>query len=282
MIFIVGTGRCGTHLLRDMLNLHRDVYIPQETQWIPKMYEFYGLACNPFEQYVDIIERTHFYHENALTIDVILEDFEISKHEFYRLVKSMIRNLYETNTIEVNQAIYQVLAKLKGKTIYGEKTPEYGLYMHDLQRIWPESRFLNVIRNGRDVALSMSKHGGYRKMASLRIINWCPVSFDSYYRINDINPPIILKKIGSLFPESVRSIGKAILYGKRETNEKESLVPFIDIWSARIKKISDESTRLKKGSYFEVKYENILNNPQPGPQGIIIRRFVLNQLMGKV
>jgi hypothetical protein len=42
-----------------------------------------------------------------------------------------------------------------GLTAWGDKTPHYIFEMHLLDRLFPEALFLNVIRDGRDVALSL-------------------------------------------------------------------------------------------------------------------------------
>ena len=41
-----------------------------------------------------------------------------------------------------------------GKSRWGDKTPDYVLYMKDLKKVWPNAQFIHVIRDGRDVALS--------------------------------------------------------------------------------------------------------------------------------
>src|SRR5439155_5974632 len=51
--------------------------------------------------------------------------------------------------------IYALYARSQGKTRYGDKTPWFVLYLPLLSRMFPEARFLHLIRDGRDVALAI-------------------------------------------------------------------------------------------------------------------------------
>lgn len=51
--------------------------------------------------------------------------------------------------------LFALYAVTHGKTLYGDKTPDYMLSMPFLVRLFPEARFVHVIRDGRDVALAL-------------------------------------------------------------------------------------------------------------------------------
>ena len=257
MFFVVGTGRSGTNLLRDMLNLHESIYMPQETHWIPKMHEFYGLTANPFSVYQNIIERTR-YHDDMLAIERLLEDFEFDKQALYALAAQRLRDENAATLVEVNDAIFGSLAEAKGKVLYGDKTPEYGFYMGMLQQLWPESRFVHMIRDGGDVALSMSKHRGFEEMVNRDVINWCSVAFD--YRARRIAWEERVKESArAIIPPVARPVIKKLL--GRGDEDSVSLAPYGRLWRARLRRISDEATRLKPGTYCEIRYEELLSEP---------------------
>ncbi len=52
---------------------------------------------------------------------------------------------------------FRAFANKNGSARWGEKTPEYALGMQQIQRMWPDAKFIHVIRDGRDVALSLKK-----------------------------------------------------------------------------------------------------------------------------
>ena len=55
------------------------------------------------------------------------------------------------------RAFYKIFPERQGKPRYGEKTPAYVKNMLKIERAMPEARFIHVIRDGRDVALSRWK-----------------------------------------------------------------------------------------------------------------------------
>lgn len=55
------------------------------------------------------------------------------------------------------EAFYTLYAERNGKSRWGDKTPAYHAHMHLKEEIFPDARFIHVIRDGRDVALSVLK-----------------------------------------------------------------------------------------------------------------------------
>ncbi len=54
-------------------------------------------------------------------------------------------------------APFVAYAKREGKTRWGDKTPAYISHIDRLAAIWPDARFIVLVRDGRDVALSVMK-----------------------------------------------------------------------------------------------------------------------------
>jgi hypothetical protein len=62
--------------------------------------------------------------------------------------------------------VFSLYASCRGKPRYGDKTPVYVLTMPMLAALFPEARFVHVIRDGRNVALSlMEMEHGPRELA---------------------------------------------------------------------------------------------------------------------
>jgi hypothetical protein len=52
--------------------------------------------------------------------------------------------------------IFDLYGQTQGKRLVGDKTPGYVRRMKTLHALWPQARFIHLIRDGRDVCLSMS------------------------------------------------------------------------------------------------------------------------------
>jgi hypothetical protein len=155
----------------------------------------------------------------------------ISRTELFEATRAALNQ--ETSTVvEFNDALYRVLAAAAGRCVVGDKTPDYCAYVTLIQSLWPKAKFIHVIRDGRDVALSMSKHPGYQRMASLMIPNWVPLSLDKRYAMTD------------------------------RLNRAPTLEDYIGLWDLRIRRTLDDARCLPADSYFELRYENLLQDPQ--------------------
>jgi len=140
MPIIVGNPRSGTTLLRLMLDAHPDLAIPPETYFIPALLQLEGDSHHL---------REAFYKQ--LTADPRWPDFHLSAESFYTHLFNI-----EPFTITAGlRCFYQMYAKRFGKSRWGDKTHGYVLQIQDIQATLPEAHFIHIIRDGRDVALSM-------------------------------------------------------------------------------------------------------------------------------
>jgi hypothetical protein len=141
--FIVARGRSGTTLLRAMLDAHPDMAIPNESHFVVQFarrragYETdAGFDLTGFTR--DLLDHWAF-RRWGLPEESVLAAYQASPPSDY---PSAVRGLYSA------------YAHHHGKTRYGDKTPSYVLSMRLLASTFPEARFIHLIRDGRDVALS--------------------------------------------------------------------------------------------------------------------------------
>ena len=137
--FIVGVPRSGTTLLRLMCDAHPELSIPPETGFMPAVL---GLGARG-EQLREAFLR-------AVTQTPSWGDANIPRATFERALREA-----EPFTVARGvRAFYLTYAGRFGKTRWGDKTPFYCLHMDKIERVLPEARFIHIIRDGRDVALS--------------------------------------------------------------------------------------------------------------------------------
>ena len=151
-LFIVGMPRSGTKLLRDLLNRHPRIGIPTaESHFVPQLVARFGaepnLGCPE--------RRDRFYRCLAETTF-----FGWMKAEGRVLERSTLAETADpTSWASIFETIFRYYApgNRDGDFIWGDKTPEYLLKMHDLKALFPAARFLHILRDPPDSCLSVGR-----------------------------------------------------------------------------------------------------------------------------
>jgi hypothetical protein len=147
--FVVGCPRSGTTLLRAMLDSHPDLAVPGESYFIvelapqfsPKRFRRFKL-----DRFADVLlAHPRFEHWELPAADVRAA-FAAEQPDDYA---AALRVLYAT------------YARAQGKPRYGDKTPNYVLDLPLLGDLFPEAQFVHMVRDGRDVALSVTQIEGW-------------------------------------------------------------------------------------------------------------------------
>ena len=136
--FVVGLTRSGTTLLRMMLDAHPQLTIPPETHFVPDL-----IKAARDEAGVDGMLA-------AMTENRTWGDFGIDADE----MRERLAAIPPADPAEAVRAFFRTYAERQGKPRWGDKTPAYMLSVGRIGRTLPESRFVHLIRDGRDVALS--------------------------------------------------------------------------------------------------------------------------------
>jgi hypothetical protein len=139
--FIVGVGRSGTTMLRLMLDAHPQLTIPPETHFVPELIEAIDEGAGP-ERAVDVMRSVRQWGDLQMDAEEVL---------------ARLQAIEEWNAGNALRTFYAIYAERQGKPRFGEKTPAYVRKMRLIERAMPEARFVHVIRDGRDVALSRWK-----------------------------------------------------------------------------------------------------------------------------
>jgi hypothetical protein len=156
-LFIVGCGRSGTTLLRMMLHAHPALSIPQESHFIYRIARSRARGGWPATLDAEGWEHLVTYLDNTPHLDA---------WEFDRsAVRSRLEALDDHTHGAAFEALFREYLDQQGGTRWGDKTPQHVQYMLLLDRLFPHSRYVHVVRDGRDVALSlMTRKWGPRRM----------------------------------------------------------------------------------------------------------------------
>lgn len=137
MPIVIGVARSGTTLLRLMLDAHPELAIPHETHFLPAALREPDASRERFSE--------------LLTGFPTWEDLDTPAELF----RGELLGVEPFSVPEGLRAFYRLYARSRGKGRWGDKTPKYVLHVRDIHEALPEARFLHIIRDGRDVAVSL-------------------------------------------------------------------------------------------------------------------------------
>jgi hypothetical protein len=136
---IIGAPRSGTTLLRLMLDAHPELAIGPETHFLPLVY---AIRNEPHarRRFFEIVVNSRSW-----------VDFGLDQESF----QSALDRIEPFNLSDACRCFYRTYAAKFAKQRVGDKTPNYALHLEVIQALLPEARFIHLIRDGRDVALSL-------------------------------------------------------------------------------------------------------------------------------
>ena len=143
-VFIVGCPRSGTTLLQRIVDAHPQIAIMSESRWIAEWFE----------------ERRGLTLDGTITSELVSQLFENPR--FARLhigrekLMTLMRDDGPVSYSSFVADIFDLYGRRKGKALVGDKTPAYVRRLDILHALWPEARFVHLIRDGRDVCLSVA------------------------------------------------------------------------------------------------------------------------------
>jgi len=145
--FIVGSDRSGTTLLRLMLNAHSRLHVPRESWFLIDLME-----ALPADRPLDSREiergiRTILRHPRW-------PDWDVPEPVLRARLAERGHGVDLAGLVDVT---FRVLADAAGKPRWGDKTPAYVHHIAPLARLFDRARFVHVIRDGRDVCLSLRR-----------------------------------------------------------------------------------------------------------------------------
>ena len=159
--FILGTQRSGTTLLRLILNSHSRIAIPEEGNfWMPLLKSRY--VKGEFQS--SSLDKIIRYLRNSPHLRLWAIDFDQVWHRLQKRPAVTLRELMEE--------LYSFYAKTEGKEIWGDKTPSFFRKIRILKTLFPEARFIHIVRDGRDVFNSWRNMDPAMNNPAVMAIDW--------------------------------------------------------------------------------------------------------------
>lgn len=155
-IFIIGVPRSGTTLLAAMLSMHSNLSCGPETGFFRRL-----AAVNP-NDLCDVAS----WPDTAVNFIANIKHTGYAGYEEKRLLEKYHLNPQQIQAFlaEKHPSIPNILAGVTeqymtaaGKKRWIEKTPDHIQYLPSLRHYFPDSPIIHIVRDPRDVALSLTK-----------------------------------------------------------------------------------------------------------------------------
>ena len=140
VFFIVGAQKSGTTWLQKSLNSIEGIHCLGEGHFIDKLLMPMAQTRHEYNQMMQVVQQ-RVYGGNGFYGPV-------PDQEFLGLMRSWILNIMARNAKAPRESILAL----------GDKTPANSFHVPTLKQLFPRSRFIHLLRDGRDVAVSAFRH----------------------------------------------------------------------------------------------------------------------------
>ena len=144
--FILGNPRSGTSLFRLMLNAHSKIIAPPECgfmQWWYEKYKDWSAIDNKTQRLEEFLDD--------LFTSKKIDTWGLNEEELY----SIIRNELPVDYNELTACVYLGYGvKTEQAKLLIDKNNYYIHHLEWLKQMWPNAKFIHIVRDGRDVACS--------------------------------------------------------------------------------------------------------------------------------
>lgn len=144
-LFVVSAPRSGSTLLRLILDTHPHIAVPPPG-WL------FDLVFPYLYSYGDLGREANLL---ALAEDMLATP-TVKKWPVSITAAELVAQAEEKSFAGLYAALHRAYAKPGGKRRWGEKTPRNGFWMDEIHALFPDARFIHIVRDGRDMAIDIS------------------------------------------------------------------------------------------------------------------------------
>ncbi len=146
-VFIVGCARSGTTLLQRIVDSHPRMAVTPSMHWMRDLLRKHGVR-KPDDPVPPEIVSALLAHPRFARLRLDPEKVE-------RLARPTAHPGARLTHVGLLSGIFRLYGEAAGKPVVGNKTAPFVRRIPELHRLWPGARFVHIIRDGRDVCLSI-------------------------------------------------------------------------------------------------------------------------------
>jgi hypothetical protein len=224
-LFVIGKHRSGTSFLANLLLDHpkiTSVHYPPDSQTyksgVCESCFFYGID----KRYGDISIFENFVEFASV----------VSRSDYFKLAGSSFDDLisyYKADYPNVFRYVMDKFAEHKGAAYWIEKTPSHTLLIKTIKKYYPDAKFVGIIRNEVDTALS-SLHLKKKQDKPRLVRLWALIKVTILKYIYDI----LMTKFKKIYPDDILIID----YSQLVTNKAKVTAGICDFLGLQQKELS--------------------------------------------
>ncbi len=284
-IFIVGTGRCGSTMISDILNLHPEVlslseflaytgicaFRPHRMSGI-RMWRLLSeqqprtrlMLAGDYEELTYPFERPDARYTRDTIPPILcstLPHLTSSPDRLFDELEPIVTRQPAQSPADHYRSLFEWLCARFGYRVWAERSGASILFAPRLLREFPEARFIHIYRDGRETAISMSRHYLFRLLlANLTALR--------AYGLNPI-AAIARSPLWDAASMYIEPVARRLVDQNRLPYDKLTLADFGAFWSAMIERAELVFRRLPADRILQVSLQRIQAEP-----AVQIRRLV--------
>jgi putative sulfotransferase len=277
LTIIVGTGRCGSTMLSEMVSAHQDALglseffvclspdaFPREHMDGARFWEILsrprlkpntliaqGLPAPEFE-YVRRPGRFPAGRIPAVSL-VTLPGLTTDPDGLYDELESVVPRWTKAPVSDQYYRVFNWLCSRLGRHVVVERSGGSLRFLPDLVRCFPEARFVHMYRGGPDCALSMSRHPSFRLAAMLDKMHGY-LGVDPFHRPSADHAGMVPAELRPFLPD--RFDAQAL------RDEPIPLKSFGAFWSYQLIAAAEVLSTLRPDRLLSLRYESVLADPR--------------------
>jgi len=282
-VIVVGTGRCGSTLVSAMMRAHPEVLSVSELfsfatdlgSLIPRAFvaepvsgaDFWRVlaACHPRENLLlrhglrmdEVIypfERGRYRPETGVPAVLLatLPHLDDDPDALFDELAAVMGARQPAPMAEHYRGMFEHLVRRYGRRTWVERSGGTLRIVHRLIQAFPEARFVHLVRDGRDTAISMSRHHGFRMalvgFQLLEMLGVDPWESDDRSEAGDL-----ADDLAALLPERFTA----------EAFTRYDIAPSLcgHYWSGEIRRGVEVLATLPADRVLTLRYEDLLADP---------------------
>lgn len=204
-VFIIGNARSGTKLLRSLLNNHPDISLGGEGNYIPMLIKRFGVDADISQPPIwrDIFQefsRTTFYSGHAE------RGKKLSEVAFVDVLAAKANQGGMVSWADVFEVFLRFYRPRPQARLCGDKSHGYMNNIPMLRHLFKDARFIFIIRDPRDQALSALRTWGRNPLRTAQL--WFDVCHKAEKYGFDTKPDVLTVRYEDLTAETERELGR--------------------------------------------------------------------------